>query len=126
MKEIKNVELELLIRSILCKTLLSTALSIMDHGNPEDMVLYSDSDRRTSEADIKASVNDDYLVCLEDGKKFKCLKSHLRSRHGLSPDQYRAKWGLPSDYPMVCKSYSEIRSKRALSFGLGRKRKTQE
>ena len=69
---------------------------------------------------IKRSVTDDYLVCLEDGKKFKSLKRHLRTSYGLSPEQYRAKWGLPADYPMVAPNYAAQRSKLAKAIGLGR------
>ena len=69
---------------------------------------------------IKRSVTDDYLICLEDGKKFKSLKRHLRTSYGLSPEQYRAKWGLPADYPMVAPAYAAQRSKLAKAIGLGR------
>jgi len=69
----------------------------------------------------KKSVFPDYIVCLEDGKKFKSLKRHLRTDYGLSPDDYRAKWGLPPDYPMVAPNYSATRSALAKSTGLGRK-----
>lgn len=68
----------------------------------------------------KKSIFKDYLVCLEDGLKFKSLKRHLRSKYGLSPDEYRQKWGLPADYPMVAPGYSEKRSKLAKKMGLGR------
>lgn len=70
---------------------------------------------------IRKSVTDDYLVCLEDGLKFKSLKRHLRTHFNLSPDEYRIKWGLPVDYPMVAASYSATRSKLAKDNGLGRK-----
>lgn len=69
---------------------------------------------------VKKSIYKDYLVCLEDGMKFKSLKRHLRSKYGLSPEEYRAKWGLPADYPMVAPGYSEKRSKLAKKMGLGR------
>jgi predicted transcriptional regulator len=69
---------------------------------------------------VKKSIYKDYLVCLEDGLKFKSLKRHLRSKYGLSPEEYRAKWGLPADYPMVAPGYSEKRSKLAKKMGLGR------
>ena len=69
----------------------------------------------------KRSVFPDHIVCLEDGKKFKSLKRHLATDHGLTPDEYRAKWGLPADYPMVAPSYSATRSALAKSSGLGRK-----
>ena len=71
---------------------------------------------------IKKSVTPDYLICLEDGKKLKMLKRYLRSRYGLSPEQYRAKWGLPRDYPMVASNYAARRSEFAKRSGLGRKR----
>ena len=69
---------------------------------------------------IKRSVTDDYIICLEDGKKFKSLKRHLRTSYGLTPEQYRAKWGLPADYPMVAPAYAAQRSKLAKAIGLGR------
>jgi len=71
---------------------------------------------------IKKSIKKDYLICLEDGKKFKTLKRHLMTAYGLTPDAYREKWGLKSDYPMVAASYSEVRSKISLDAGLGKKR----
>ena len=70
---------------------------------------------------IKKSITPEYLICLEDGLKFKSLKRHLRTDFGLTPDQYRAKWNLPSDYPMVAPAYSARRSALAKSIGLGRK-----
>lgn len=69
----------------------------------------------------KKSITPDYLICLEDGKKFKSLKRHLRVEYDMSPDEYRTKWGLPPDYPMVAPNYSEARSRLAKSIGLGRK-----
>lgn len=70
----------------------------------------------------KKSVTRDYIICLEDGKKFKSLKRHLRSHFDMSPEEYREKWGLPADYPMVAPSYSERRSNLAREKGLGRKK----
>ena len=70
----------------------------------------------------KKSVFDDYIVCLEDGKKFKSLKRHLRTHYDLSPEEYREKWGLAADYPMVAPSYAAARSKLARDMGLGRKK----
>jgi len=70
---------------------------------------------------IKKSLGDDYLICLEDGKKFKSLKRHLRSHFDLSPEEYRKKWGLPMDYPMVAPNYAKARSRLAREMGLGRK-----
>ncbi|MEM0899572.1 MAG: MucR family transcriptional regulator [Pseudomonadota bacterium] len=69
----------------------------------------------------KKSVTKDYIVCLEDGKHFKSLKRHLMSHYGLTPEEYREKWGLPADYPMVAPAYAEARSKLAKEMGLGRK-----
>jgi predicted transcriptional regulator len=71
---------------------------------------------------IRRSVHPDYIVCLEDGKKLKMLKRHLRSAYGMSPEEYRAKWGLPADYPMVAPNYAQQRSEFAKKIGLGRKR----
>lgn len=72
---------------------------------------------------IRKSVTPDAIICLEDGKPFKALKRHLNTSFGLSPAQYRAKWGLPADYPMVAPAYSEVRSAMAKAIGLGRKPK---
>ena len=69
---------------------------------------------------ISKSVTPDYVICLEDGKKLKMLKRHLRTVYGMSPEEYRAKWGLPSDYPMVAPNYSRQRSAFAKKIGLGR------
>jgi predicted transcriptional regulator len=73
---------------------------------------------------VKRSITPDYLICLEDGKKFKSLKRHLRTHFSLTPEQYREKWGLPADYPMVAPNYATSRSKLAKNMGLGHKRKT--
>ena len=73
---------------------------------------------------IKRSVQPDYIICLEDGKRFKSLKRHLRTVYDLTPDQYRAKWGLPADYPMTAPNYAAARSELAKSMGLGARRKT--
>lgn len=70
---------------------------------------------------IRKSVAPDYIICLEDGKKFKSLKRHLRTHYNLSPEEYREKWSLPADYPMVAPNYSETRSRLAKVNGLGRK-----
>ena len=72
---------------------------------------------------IKKSITPDYLICLEDGKKLKMLKRHLAASYGLSPDDYRAKWGLPNDYPMTAPNYTKTRSEVALKLGLGKSRK---
>ena len=70
---------------------------------------------------VKKSMTPDYLVCLEDGKRFKSLKRHLRSQYNMTPEQYREKWGLPPDYPMVAPNYAAQRSAMAKKIGLGRK-----
>ncbi len=71
---------------------------------------------------IKKSITPDYIICLEDGKKFKSLKRHLRTHYDLSPDEYREKWSLPVDYPMVAPNYAKARSQLAKKMGLGQKR----
>jgi predicted transcriptional regulator len=70
---------------------------------------------------VRKSIAPDYIICLEDGKKFKSLKRHLRTHYDMSPEEYREKWGLPSDYPMVASNYSATRSRLAKDNGLGRK-----
>ena len=70
---------------------------------------------------VRKSVAPDYIICLEDGKKFKSLKRHLRTHYNMSPEEYRDKWGLPADYPMVAPNYSATRSRLAKDNGLGRK-----
>ncbi|MEP2102477.1 MAG: MucR family transcriptional regulator [Parasphingorhabdus sp.] len=70
---------------------------------------------------IDQSIKPDHIVCLEDGKKFKMLKRHLMTRYNMTPEEYRAKWGLPPDYPMVSSNYSKVRSGLATKIGLGRK-----
>lgn len=68
---------------------------------------------------IRKSISPDFLICLEDGRKFKSLRRHLRTKYNLSPEDYRAKWGLPKDYPMVAPNYAKARSDLAKSMGLG-------
>jgi predicted transcriptional regulator len=70
---------------------------------------------------VKKSVTADYIICLEDGKKLKMLKRHLRTAYGITPEEYRIKWGLPADYPMVAPNYAAQRSAFAKKIGLGRK-----
>ena len=101
-------------------------------GLPELIANISDSIRKLGEpaaapeaplvpaVNPKKSVYPDYIVCLEDGKKFKSMKRHLTS-HGMTPQQYRAKWGLPADYPMTAPNYSATRSAMAKNIGLGQK-----
>lgn len=80
-----------------------------------------DSKQQEPAISVRKSVTPDYIICLEDGKKFKSLKRHLHTRYNMSPNEYRAKWGLPSDYPMVAPNYSAARSNLANAMGLGRK-----
>ena len=75
---------------------------------------------------IKKSVTPDYIVCLEDGKKLKMLKRHLRTVYDMTPEEYRVKWGLPAEYPMVAPNYAKARSEMATKLGLGRKRVIQD
>lgn len=70
---------------------------------------------------VRSSVKKDHLVCLEDGKKMKMLKRHIMTEHGMTPDEYRARWGLGADYPMVAPEYAETRRDLAVKIGLGRK-----
>ena len=79
------------------------------------------SERPEPAVQIKRSVFPDHIICLEDGKSFKTLKRHLQNVYGMTPEQYRERWGLPSSYPMVAPAYAEQRSRLAKSFGLGRK-----
>ena len=72
---------------------------------------------------LKKSVTPEYIVCLEDGKKFKSLKRHLRTQYNMTPEQYREKWGLPADYPMVAPNYAAARSELAKQMGLGQQRR---
>jgi predicted transcriptional regulator len=90
------------------------ALSKAHSGQPETKAL-------EPAVPVRRSVSGDTIICLEDGKKFKSLKRHLQTHHGLTPQQYREKWGLPADYPMVAPSYARQRSDLAKKTGLGRK-----
>jgi predicted transcriptional regulator len=84
------------------------------------------ADRPTPAVPIKKSITPDFIICLEDGKKLKMLKRHLKTAYDMSPDDYRERWGLPSDYPMVAPNYAKQRSRLAKAIGLGtqqRKRK---
>ncbi len=74
---------------------------------------------------IKKSITPDYIICLEDGKKFKSLKRHLRTQYDMTPEQYREKWGLAPDYPMVAPNYALARSQLAKEMGLGQQRKRE-
>jgi predicted transcriptional regulator len=74
---------------------------------------------------VNRSVKDDHIICLEDGKKFRSLRRHLMAHYNMSPDEYRRKWGLPADYPMVAPAYSRRRSELARAAGLGRKEQSE-
>lgn len=82
----------------------------------------SRSDPPKPAVSVRRSVHPDYLVCLEDGKKLKMLKRHLRAAYNMTPDEYRAKWSLPADYPMVAPNYAAQRSEFAKKIGLGKKK----
>ena len=75
---------------------------------------------------IKKSITPDYIICLEDGKQFKSLKRHLRTQYNMTPEQYREKWGLPPDYPMVAPNYAAARSHLAKQMGLGQQRRRRK
>ncbi len=75
---------------------------------------------------VKKSITPDFIICLEDGKKFKSLKRHLRTTYDMTPEDYRAKWGLPRDYPMVAPNYAAARSELAKTMGLGQQRRKSE
>ena len=92
--------------------------SLQDVGRPEAAV--RPAEKQKPAVPIGRSINEDYIVCLEDGKRLKMLKRYLRSRHNLTPDEYRRKWGLPPDYPMVAPAYATRRSEFAKQIGLGR------
>jgi len=81
------------------------------------------ADRPQPAVSIKKSVTPDFIICLEDGKKLKMLKRHLKSAYNLTPEMYRERWGLPSDYPMVAPNYAEKRSKLAKNIGLGKRKR---
>ena len=91
-----------------------SALSGLSSGQP------AEEERPEPAVSIRASVKPDYLVCLEDGKKLKMLKRYLRTNYDMSPEQYRERWNLPSDYPMVAPNYAEKRRELAKKIGLGR------
>lgn len=83
----------------------------------------ADAPRPDPAVPIAKSITPDHIICLEDGRKLKMLKRYLRSRYNLTPDEYRARWGLPHDYPMVAPNYAKVRSQKAKEIGLGRKKK---
>jgi predicted transcriptional regulator len=92
------------------------SLSSLENGQQE-----TKSEAPKPAVPVKKSVTPDYIICLEDGKKLKMLKRHLRTTYNMTPDEYRAKWGLPPEYPMVAPNYAAQRSDFAKKIGLGRK-----
>ncbi len=92
--------------------------ALSNAGVEEDLA----ADRPQPAVPIKRSITDDYLICLEDGKKLKMLKRHLKTAYNMTPEQYRERWGLAADYPMVAPSYAQRRSKLAKDIGLGTSR----
>jgi len=95
-----------------------SALSRVSTGQMEGL-----SDSLKPSIAVKKSISSDFIVCLEDGKKFKSLKRHLRTQYKMTPEQYREKWGLPPDYPMVAPNYAAARSQLAKQMGLGQQRR---
>ena len=96
------------VHQALCQ--VSNGVQLIDREEPKPAV------------SVKRSVMADFIICLEDGKKFKSLKRHLRTHYNLSPEEYREKWGLPHDYPMVAPNYARARSELAKKMGLGTRR----
>jgi predicted transcriptional regulator len=94
-----------------------TALTRVSSGHGEAL-----GDALRPAIPVKKSIASDYIICLEDGQRFKSLKRHLRTHHNLTPEQYREKWGLRSDYPMVAPNYAAARSRLAKQMGLGQQR----
>ncbi|MSP82099.1 MAG: transcriptional regulator [Alphaproteobacteria bacterium] len=102
--------------SDLIKSVVSTLSEQQDGGKAEV------AEAPKPAVPVRRSIHPDYIICLEDGKKLKMLKRHLRSAYGMNPEEYRAKWGLGADYPMVAPNYAQQRSDFAKKIGLGRKR----
>jgi len=106
--ETSTAELPMLIQAV------HRALSGISSGSPEPEA------RKEPAVSLRRSVTPDYLICLEDGRKFKSLKRHLRTKYDMSPEEYRTKWGLAKDYPMVAPNYAAARSALAKNMGLGK------
>lgn len=100
--------------------IMSTHAALTGLGQPPAPV---QEERAAPAVSIKKSITPDAIICLEDGKAFKSLKRHLRTAFDLTPEQYRQKWGLPADYPMVAPAYAEARSQLAKKMGLGQQRR---
>lgn len=101
---------------------INTALVTLGQGAPAVVV----ADVPRPAVPVKKSITDDHLICLEDGKKFKSLKRHLRTQYNMTPEEYREKWGLPVDYPMVAPTYAKARSQLAKQMGLGQQRRRRK
>jgi predicted transcriptional regulator len=93
---------------------IHTSLRILATGNSAEP-----QELQTPAVPITKSLTSDHIICMEDGKKFKSLKRHLMTEHGMTPDAYKGKWKLPADYPMVAPNYAAVRSKLAIRLGLG-------
>ena len=113
-----------LTRSELTELIASTHAALLGLGTESPVVVPAAP--LVPAVPIKKSITPDAIICLEDGKAFKSLKRHLGSKFGLTPDQYRAKWKLPADYPMTAPNYAEKRSQLAKTIGLGRKAAVSE
>lgn len=100
---------------------IHAALLRLSNGRPEPLV-----EPAKPAVSLKKSVTADYLVCLEDGKRFKSLKRHLRTQYNMTPEQYRDKWNLAADYPMVAPNYAVARSQLAKKMGLGQQRRRRK
>ena len=100
---------------------IHAALLRVSNGRPEPLV-----EAAKPAVSLKKSVTADYLVCLEDGKRFKSLKRHLRTQYNMTPEQYRDKWNLAADYPMVAPNYAVARSQLAKKMGLGQQRRRRK
>jgi predicted transcriptional regulator len=98
-----------------------TALTRVSSGQGEAL-----SEPLKPAVSLKKSITPDHIVCLEDGKKFKSLKRHLRTQYNMTPEQYREKWGLPADYPMVAPNYAVARSQLAKQMGLGQQQRKRK
>lgn len=96
----------------------SVRAALANSGDPVDVAVL---ERQKPAVAIKKSVTPDYIICLEDGKRFKTMRGHLRSKYDMTPQEYRAKWALPRDYPMTAPSYAQLRSEIAKNAGLGLK-----
>jgi len=112
--DVQAADLRGLITEVYCALSDSAAGVAAESKNAQD---------RRPAVPVKRSVQDEFITCLEDGKNFKSLKRHLRTHYNLSPEQYREKWGLPPDYPMVAPNYAAARSRLAKKIGLGRRKR---